>query len=663
MAITSGQGASGAKGVSFNLSRRIAAAKNKEITTVFDFVAGYRNREDTSLLKPETLVAGSHDVLVGTTGRIRSREGYYIDGTSSSTVSVTRPLPDWEMGTGTIHHLRAGGLTSAGNDGKLQMRYIDTLGALGTTGATYWLDLLTSLTSTYFQSTNYWDTSNVKAKDLLVNRTGKIYEWTGAIGTIASVTSSTIVLNGSLTLAQLRFDASGYVINAGVVYQYDSISGQTFTLHSGTPDPTGSVVNSPVYQQPVSYTFSGATFTNSISPPTGFTCDLIGVLATNQVIVASIVNNLVYLSKAGTYKDYSQSTARLQYEGDTFTTIGNVTALIPQEDKMYVSSGLSEWFVTDFTQTVISNSTTGTTQTFEVAKLDQLKTTSGQAAISQYATTKIANDIAFISNEPRVDSLGRVDNITLTPQITNLSYPIIYDMNSYSLTDASTFYFKERIYVSFPTNGIVIIYNMTDPKKPFWEAPQNLPISGFCAVGNVLIGHSYNTFESYVMYTGYSDRAANANATGNPINAVAIFAYQELGLRFKSKSFNKFAVEGYISQPTTLNVGLIFRAPGNGLTAGTSLIIKGSDPYVVGGITDDSLGKFSLGKDPFGTDLPVPQQVNLPPYFAVVKTFVRNPYLGYQPVFYSLGTNQRWELLSYGNNASPTSEGETSITV
>ena len=110
-------------------------------------------------------------------------------------------------------------------------------------------------------------------------------------------------------------------------------------------------------------------------------------------------------------------------------------------------------------------------------------------------------------------------------------------------------------------------------------------------------------------------------------------------------------------------MGLIFRAPGNGLTAGTSLIIKGSDPYVVGGITDDSLGKFSLGKDPFGTDLPVPQQANLPPYFAVVKTFVRNPYLGYQPVFYSLGTNQRWELLSYGNNASPTSEGETSITI
>lgn len=663
MATQSGQGAGGAKGVSFTLSRRIAAAKNKEIQTVLNFVEGYRNREDTSLLKPETLVAGSHDVLVGTTGRVRSREGYYIDGTLSSVVSVTRPLPDWEMGTGYIHHLRAGGLTSAGNDGKLQIRYIDTLGVLGAVGLTYWLDLLTGLTSTYFQSTNYWDTTALKAKDLLVNRTGTIYEWTGAIGTVASNAATTITVNGTATLAQLKFDATGSVIVNGTAYAYTGIAGSgglQFTGLSGVPALT---VGSPIYQQPVAYTFSGATFTNSITPPTGFTCDLIGVLSTNQVVIASVVNNLVYLSKAGTYKDYSQSSPRVQNDGFAIALNGNITALQPQEDKMYVSSGLSDWFVTDFTTTTTTNSTTGTTVVYETAKFDQLKTNAGQAAVSQYATTKIANDIAFISNEPRVDSLGRVDMQFLTPQITNLSYPIIYDMNSYNFTDASIFYFKERLYIAIPHNGIVIIYNMTNPKTPFWEAPQNLPISGFSTVGNTLIGHSYNTFESYVMFTGYSDRAANANATGNPINSVAVFAYQELGLRFKSKSFNKFAVEGYISPPTTLNVGLIFRAPGNGLSAGTIITIQGTDLYVIGGVADDSLGKISLGKDPFGTDLPVPQQVNLPPYFAVIKTFLRNPYLAYQPMFYSLGTNQRWELLSYGNNASPTSENETSITV
>lgn len=642
--------------------RAAKAAKVKEIQTVQDFVEGYRSREDTSLLKPQTLVSGSHDVLVGNTGRVRSREGYYVDGSKSSVVSVTRPLPDWEMGTGTIHHLRAGGLTSAGNDGKLQLRYIDTLGALGAVGTTYWLDLLTSLTSTYFQSTNFWDTSAVKAKDLLVNRTGTIWEWTGGIGTIASVTANTIVLNGTQTLAQLKFDVSGNVINNGVVYAYTGISNQTFT--GVTPDPTGSVVNSPVYQQPVAYTFASATFTNSISPPTGFTCDLIALLKTsNQVMIASISNNLVYLSQAGTYKTYAQSTARQQNEGAVFTTGGSVTALVPQESDIYVSAGLDEWYTTSFTQTQIYNATTGTTLTYEIALLKQLKTTTGQASMSQYATTKIVNDVVYISNEPFINSLGRVDNILLTPQITNLSYPIVNDMNSYNFTDASMFYFKLKLYIAIPSSGVVIIYNMTDPKKPFWEAPQNLPISGFCSVGNTLIGHSYGTFESYVMFTGYSDRATNANSSGNPINAVALFAMQGLGLRAKSKSFNKFFTEGYISQPTTLNVGLIFRVPGNGTSIGQSFMILGTGSYIVNGVVDNSFGKMALGKNPSGGDLGLSSQNSLPPYFAIISTFTRNPYFAYQPVFYSLGTNQQWELLSYGNNTSTVSEGENDITI
>ncbi len=649
-------------GSSFSISKKVGAAKNREIQTVLNFVEGYRNREDTSLLKPQQLVAGSHDVLVGNTGRVRAREGYYMDGSKSTTVSVTRPLPDWEMGTGQVHHMRAGGLTSAANDGKLQIRYVDTLAALGTINTVYWLDLLTSLTSTYFQSTNYWDTTALKAKLLLVNRTGTMWEWTGGIGTVSSVTANTIVLNGASTLAQLKFDSSGSVINNGVVYAYTGISGQTFT--GVTPSPVGSVVNSPVYQQPVPFTFSSGTFTVTPAPATGFTCDLISLLKdSNQVMVASISNNVVYLSKAGTYKDYSQSTARIQYEGDMFTTVGSVVAFQPQENSMYVTAGLDEWYNTDFTQTTITNSTTGTTTVYENAKLAQLKTTAGQAAKSQYMTTKIKNDVVFISNEPIVNSFGRVDQIYLTPQITDLSFPIYYDMNAYNFTDASMFYFKQRIFIAVPASGVVLIYNMTNPKQPFWEAPQNLPISGFCAVGNTLLGHSYNVFESYVMFSGYSDRANDANSTGNPINAVALFAFQELGLRAKTKSFNKFFVEGYITQPTTLNVGLIFRAPGNGITADTTLSIPGTGSYVISNVTDNSLGKLSLGKNPLASDISNPQQQDLPPYFAVIKTFLRNPYLAYAPMFYSLGTNQRWELLSYGNNASPTTEGENSITI
>ena len=662
-------------GASYNLSHRIGAAKAKEITTYENFVEGYRNREDTSLLKPQTLVAGSHDVLIGTTGRVRSREGYYIDGAKSTISSSTRPLPDWEMGTGFIHHLRAGGLTN-GTNGQLQIRYTDTFGALGTVNGTYWLPLLggtttypsgvatvSGLTSTYFQSANYWDSTNLLAKLLLVNRTGVIWEWTGAIGTIASVTSSSITLNGTVTPAQLKFYSSGYVINNGIVYQYASISGQTLNLQGGTPSPVGAVLNSPVYQQPVSFTFASGTFTNTPSPATGFTCDLIGILKTsNQVMVASISNNVIYLSQAGTYTNYSQSTARLQYEGDMFTSVGNVTALVPEDSEMYVSAGQDEWYITDFTDTTITNQTTGATLVYENSQLQQLKTTSGQASISQYATTKIKNLIAYVSNEPIVNTLGIVANYLSVPQVADLSSPIVYDMNNYNFTDASIYYWKQRILVAIPKSGTVIIYNMTNPKEPFWEAPLTLPVSGFCTVGNTLIGHSYNTFESYVMFQGYSDRALNINATGNPINAVALFAFNEVGLRAKRKSFDKFFLEGYISPSTALNFGFFFRSPQNGLSLGQSFLLMGTNPIIPQGGGDDSLGKLSLGKDPLATDIPIPQQLKLPNYFAVTKLTLRSPFVSFQPAFYSNGVNQRWELLAYGSNAVPTSENENDTT-
>ena len=100
----------------------------------------------------------------------------------------------------------------------------------------------------------------------------------------------------------------------------------------------------------------------------------------------------------------------------------------------------------------------------------------------------------------------------------------------------------------------------------------------------------------------------------------------------------------------------------NGITAGQQFTILGTGTYVLNSVSDDSLGKQALGKNPLATDILTPQQALLPPYFAVILTSTRSPYLAYQPMFYSLGTNQHWELLSYGNNSSPTTEMETDIT-
>jgi len=638
-----------------SIPKGVANAKNHEINVLSDFTAGYRNREDTSLLKPLTLVAGSHDVLTSVSGRIASRKGYTIDGEASSVIAPIKSPFSWETQTGYIHHLRAGFLTSAGDDGKLQIRYVDSAGVV-----TH-LDLLTGLTSVNFNYVNYWDVAAVRAKLLFVNGGTGIYEWTGGFATFKQGTANTITLNGTKTFAQLGFSATGSFIVEGTTFTYTG--GSTTTTLTGVSATTAGVtVDAPIYQAPVLTAVGSMTFTVTPAPPTGFTFDLISQL-NNQVFFGSIYSNLVYMSKVGTYIDYSQSAARIQYEGDQFTTQGTLKAFIPEDDKLYISAGTEEWYITDFVQTTITNQTSGTTVTYENADLKRLKTTAGQATVSQSFTSKIKNNIIYVSHEPIVNSLGTVQNYLNSPQVVDISFSIVNDMDTYDTTDGSIFYDKQFVYVAFPRNGLFRIYNMTNPKDPIWEAPISIPLSGFSRIDGKVVGHSYGTSESYVLFNGYSDRAVDINSTGNPISAEAVFAFQTDGMRTKRKSYNKFFVEGYMVANTKLNVSSTFRSPNAGLDPAQTFTLNGTDPYVLGQGNDNSLGKYSFGKEPLGGDSNIiTQQNTLPYYFAVIKTTLRYPYLGFQPSFASYGVNQPWELLSFGTNAGATTEGENDLT-
>src|ERR1700742_1364527 len=200
-------------GASFSVSKKIAAAKIHETATVEDFVIGYRNREDTSLLKPQTIVAGSHDILTDVSGRVNSRKGYILDGAGSSVLAPIKSSFAWETQNGELRNVRAGFLTN-GTDGKLQFRFVADDGTIT------WYDLLTGLSSTLFNFTNYWDEGRLHAFLLFVNGARGIWEWSGAVGTVASSTTGSITLSGTKTLAQLGFTSSGSVIVNGTTYAY-----------------------------------------------------------------------------------------------------------------------------------------------------------------------------------------------------------------------------------------------------------------------------------------------------------------------------------------------------------------------------------------------------------------------------------------------------------
>jgi len=196
------------------------------------FKNGYRNREDNTILPQGILIYPSKNVLTNTAQRLGIRKGYTLDGTKSGISAPILGSYDYEMNTGIVQHLRSGFLTSAGNDGKLQYRYVDS------NGAVTWRDLMTGLTNTLIRFTDFWDNVNKQTQCLFVMGDANIYEWSGGITTIASVTTNTITKQGAEFWAEKGFTTTGTVVIKGVTYTYAAGSDSTI-LTGVTPDPTG----------------------------------------------------------------------------------------------------------------------------------------------------------------------------------------------------------------------------------------------------------------------------------------------------------------------------------------------------------------------------------------------------------------------------------------
>lgn len=613
-----------------------------EFSLVSSYRLGYRNREDITNLPPGVLIKGSQNVLTDVTGRVGITKGYTLDGQNSAVLAPILSSFDWESHLGFIRHLRAGFLTTVGNDGKLQYRYVDE------SGVVTWRDLLTSLTCTAFNFCDYWDSTNLQAYLLFVNHSAFIYQWSGGITTFASATSNTITKEGVETWAEEGFYDTGthsVTIN-GINYAATGGWGTT-TLTGVTPDPTGAgiVTGDVVHQTPEATANSSATSLPTIPN------DLIANLR-NQIYIGSLTNNSIYVSKVNNYKDYSfTQPVRLVGEGALVTMDGPARALIPQEDYMEMHAGTGQIYKTEF---ILSADLTA-----EDFQIHRLKTSPLQATQSQALLTNMPNNSVFVSNEPKLNSLGRVDNVVLTPQITDLSYSIINDFNSYDFTDGSVAYLKNFVYVAVPKESVVRIYNMTDQTpltaqsspSHYWEAPLTIPTSRFSIIDGELYGHSYLTSETYKLFTGY-------NFNTHPIDARAVFSYQQFGDRADSKSQDEFYIEGYISTNATLNFNFLYDF--NGISGQATYPLLGTEtPFVLINNLNNSLGKSSLGKNPLGGNLLVGNTE--PNKFRIIQTFSRLPYYEFSPGFSSVGVDFNWSILSFGPLVTLTTEGNNPI--
>lgn len=619
---------------SYGTARKLGAAKAREFSLVFNFKYGYHNLEDVTNLPAGVMIEGSQNVMTNVNERIQIRQGYSLDGATSSVNAAILSSFDWLSRNNGEKHLRAGFLTSTGNDGKLQYRYVNP-----TTGAVTWRDLLTSLTTVAYNFCTYWNTTEKLREVLFVNGTSNIYEWNGAYTELLSSTANTLTKAGDTWLDTGFYSTGNKIVTInGTDYTYTGGEG-TVTLTGVSPSPAAEPVGSIVVQKVV--TTANTSMTGITST---FKNGLIQNL-NNQIFLGSLTSSVLWISKVNSFTDYSNSTPRQSGEGASLILDDNLVSLTSQESYMYVSAGQDLWYNVSFQ---IQTSTVGVT--YEQVNALKLKTGRQQGALSQACVSHMKDYLLMITNEPTIDMLGRIEDTFGTPMTQNISDPIKIDMDSYDFTDSSIFYFKYYIYVAIPKEGLVLSYSLNTKS---WDAPQTLPVSRFYIVSGALYGHSYNSSESYQLFTGYADRVY-PGFNGYPIDAIAKFSYQNFGTRYTLKRATAFYIEGYINANTTLECSITYEL--DGCATSKMFTVDGSDGQIVCLPVDaGSLGKSSLGKEKLGGNGSTSIQ-GLPPKFRVEKTFDNTNFFECSFSFEILGVDQAFQLLAFGLNESIASE-------
>jgi hypothetical protein len=585
--------------------------KKFSLTTEFP---GYFQKTDDTKLKPGSLVQGSQNVLIRDGLSIETRMGYTLDGQSNAAITPIESSYEWITHRGTELAIRS-------YDDELEWRYVNS------TGDVTWTRLADSFTAVDFNFAEWWDATEGQDALLIVNGSSNVYYWSGAYTTFASATSNTITKEGTTTWAEEGFLTTGTrgVIINGTAYTYTG-GESTTTLTGVSPDPTsaGHTAGDLVFQQ------LRTTANSSITDlPNTFNNDLISVLD-NQVYIGSLTSREVYVSQNDSYTTFSFTATRVPGEGAILTLDATPIGFIPQEQDMYISAGKNYWYKTNF---AISADLTA-----ENLTVKRLKTGSQEAAKSQSAITSIKNNVAYISNEPTLDELGRLENID-TPQSKPLSDLIKDLFGSLDFTNVHIKYFKNQIFIALPAEGKVLIFDL---ENGYWQPPQIIPARRLSIISDEIYFHSSATPETFKLFSGRND---NSSA----IEAKAVFSYDNYGERANFKDFDVFYTEGYMDIGANLN--LILRYEYQGAGRASEFIIDGTDSDILFGLSSSGeLGTTPLGESPLGMSGENNSEDSNPSKFRIKNTFPTTPFFELQVEYNSNDEDRNWSIVAFGPN-------------
>lgn len=337
--------------------------------------------------------------------------------------------------------------------------------------------------------------------------------------------------------------------------------------------PTGFALGSPVWQKVIVLPNPGAINAN-------FKQDLIGV-ELNQLVLASSKSQEIYGSRISDPTDFTLTSPRAP--GDPFkVTMDNYcTCIVPIDNPQAASTstmfggGTGEFFQLSFK---LSQDNLN-----ELVRMIKLVTAESSGLISHGAIAPIKKATAYISNEPALNTLDRLE--AADRNNIPLSDPVKDDFDQYNFTNAHVKYWKRSIFIALPAEGIVLIYDLM---RSLWQPPQTIPVARFAIINGWLYGHSALTDETYKLFVGTNDN-------GNFIPQRARFAYNNGGRRDRIKNMSEYWTDGYITKNGLLNLNMNFGF--EGAQGKRKYPINGNDPTIA---DQTSFDGSPYGSEPYG---------------------------------------------------------------
>jgi hypothetical protein len=155
------------------------------------FCEAYISNREITNTGSRYLVRGSQNVLIKNKEKVVVRSGSELLGDAKTVSKGIDGSTDWQTNTNLRRSLR-------GYDDELEVWYESA-----------WRRLKNSWVSTDFQFTTWWNNTELIDILLFVNGSDNLYEWSGAITTVASVTTSTITKKGYKSATTIAFLENG----------------------------------------------------------------------------------------------------------------------------------------------------------------------------------------------------------------------------------------------------------------------------------------------------------------------------------------------------------------------------------------------------------------------------------------------------------------------